>query len=88
MIIVAAAGLYRLEVGLYADNQTDLIEAYVVLNGTPISVIKNKEVPVNSLAQARGSLFNEAVLLPAKSKIWVKTVQPFFGQAYIQILKL
>lgn len=83
-----APGLYRLEAGLYADNETDEIEAYIVLNGTPISELANKKVPPNSLAPSRGSLFNEAVLLPSKSKLWIKPQTQFFGQAYLQILKL
>lgn len=59
-----------------------------MLNGVPISNLKNKQVSINIVAPSRGSLFNEAVLLPGKSKIWVKTDLPFFGQAYIQLLKL
>lgn len=41
-ITVVAPGLYRLEVGLYADNEIDKIEAFVCLNGSPICYLKNK----------------------------------------------
>lgn len=86
--MIMAAGLYRVEAGLYSDNEGDEISAFFVLNGMPISSFKNKELLANSKAPARGSLFNEALLLPAKSRIWIKTEVPFFGQAYLQILKL
>jgi len=50
--------------------------------------VKPKDVPLNSRAAARGCLFNEALLLPAKSKLLVKLEQPFIGQAYLQVQKL
>jgi predicted DNA repair protein MutK len=59
-----------------------------MLNGERISELKPKEVPANSKAIARGSLFNEAILLPAKSKIAIKLDLPFLGQSYLQIHKL
>jgi hypothetical protein len=59
-----------------------------MLNGERISELKSKEVPVNSKAVARGALFNEAILLPAKSKIAIKLDLPFLGQGYLQIHRL
>ena len=41
-IIIMAAGLYRVEAALFPDNDADIIQAYVVLNGVPISSMKNK----------------------------------------------
>lgn len=55
---VMAAGLYRVQAGLYADDDGHRVQAFVVLNGMPIGNFKNKQVPPNCLAPARGSLFN------------------------------
>lgn len=41
-IIIMAAGLYRVEAAMFPDNDADIIQAYVVLNGVPISSMKNK----------------------------------------------
>ncbi len=39
---VISSGLYRVEVGLYPENGAETIEAYLLLNGEPISSLKHK----------------------------------------------
>ena len=58
LVVVLAAGLYKVEAGLYPDEEADQVEAFIVLNGSPISSFKHKEVPPNCRASARGHLFN------------------------------
>ena len=71
-VTIVASGLYKVEVGLYKDPNIEDNICYLILNGEPISTFKIKEIIKHSKNQARGSLFSEPLLLPAKSRIGIR----------------
>ena len=70
-ITVIASGLYKIQAGVFKDKHIEEVSCYLLLNGEPIGKLKGKEknISISNANKARGIVFSESILLPAKSKL-------------------